>query len=115
MSSIGTFALFSIIFGILVARIEQINYRIMIFTSKGLAPIQPFGPINTFDGLIMKCVYECHYEHEEKWTRRHIMGSWECFWSSSLICFILSAYTIAGSLYVYNTEPDTESEAKDKC
>eukprot|EP00826_Nyctotherus_ovalis_P065202 TRINITY_DN9580_c0_g2_i10.p1 TRINITY_DN9580_c0_g2~~TRINITY_DN9580_c0_g2_i10.p1 ORF type:complete len:266 (-),score=32.09 TRINITY_DN9580_c0_g2_i10:165-962(-) len=41
---------------------------------------------------------------QRSWLLKHIMDSWDIFWGSSLACFLLGAYVIAGSIYTYNTE-----------
>jgi len=43
---------------------------------------------------------------EYSWLLKNIMNSWDMFWASSLACFLLGAYAIVGSIYVYNAESD---------
>lgn len=40
------------------------------------------------------------------------MDSWDEFWAAGLGCFILGAYAIGGSIYVYNSETEAAEEEK---
>ena len=110
MSSILVFVIFSIIFGILVDRFEFINYEILNVV-KHTAEDKPTqkSQIKSIEDLVNNCLVDCKGDGEgdwKGWFKKHIMESWELFWSCSLMCFLLGAYSIGGSIYVYNNEED---------
>eukprot|EP00826_Nyctotherus_ovalis_P032348 TRINITY_DN2606_c0_g1_i2.p1 TRINITY_DN2606_c0_g1~~TRINITY_DN2606_c0_g1_i2.p1 ORF type:complete len:117 (-),score=25.04 TRINITY_DN2606_c0_g1_i2:18-368(-) len=104
---IATFVIFSIIFGILVDRFEHIleviNRRIT-FTSTDLGAAD-CNSLFIDECIVEQCVNWCYFLKEsentdssgllakEKWTRRHIMDSWDQFWGGSLVCFLPVSYT----------------------
>ena len=125
--SVLTFTIFAIVFGIILDQMEHINRIINRFVNFGNYRQNNLGDREnieslTFDECITEnCVYWCYTKVEyqsdeyqqlskEEWTRRHIMDSWDQFWSASLICFILGAYAIAGSVYAYNTSEEITKE-----
>ena len=116
MSSILVFVIFSIIFGILVDRFEFINHEILQIvytTTKTVNKPTQKSQIKSIEDLVNNCLVGCKGNEEgdweedwEGWIKKHIMESWELFWSCSLMCFLLGAYSIGGSIYVYNNEED---------
>jgi len=106
--AVVTFMVFSIVFAVLVDKFEHIleviNTKITFdridFTSD-------INPIFVDDAIVEKCIDWCYslpgsYEAKEKWIRRHIIDSWDQFWGGSLACFLLEAYVVGASIYVYN-------------
>eukprot|EP00826_Nyctotherus_ovalis_P050759 TRINITY_DN625_c0_g1_i5.p1 TRINITY_DN625_c0_g1~~TRINITY_DN625_c0_g1_i5.p1 ORF type:complete len:116 (-),score=11.03 TRINITY_DN625_c0_g1_i5:135-482(-) len=62
------------------------------------------------EGLILECIHWCHYNHDETWIKRYIMGSWEFIWTGSLIGSILGVYTLGGSIYANNVQKSSDYE-----
>ena len=58
----------------------------------------------------MTFVKDCegHCTTSNDWYIKHKDDSYQEFWGASLACFLLGAYTIIGSVYVYNTEGTVE-------
>eukprot|EP00826_Nyctotherus_ovalis_P062057 TRINITY_DN8910_c0_g1_i1.p1 TRINITY_DN8910_c0_g1~~TRINITY_DN8910_c0_g1_i1.p1 ORF type:complete len:222 (-),score=31.15 TRINITY_DN8910_c0_g1_i1:163-828(-) len=116
ITSILTYTIFAIVFGILTDRLEWINQEVEgvlpriidDITFKGYEAVL----LDSYTGIVKKCVYQCHHARELKWTKRHIMDSWDEFWAAGLGCFILGAYVIGGSIYVYNNEVEVVEEEK---
>ena len=109
--------IFAIVFGILTDKIENINILAEEIVNQDINQAY-FDTLSThpppapekYRDIVLKCLHSCHYENRLDWTRKHMMDSWEEFWGASLVCFILGAYAIAGSIYVYNNEPSNLPE-----
>ena len=115
--SIVTYVLFGVAFGILVDKIEHIleviNTKIT-FTDVDVISANYEAPFYD-EYLVRRCINWCHYfdinsqaiegqgiEAKKKWTKQHIMDSWDEFWGGSLAAFLLGAYVIGCSIYIYN-------------
>eukprot|EP00826_Nyctotherus_ovalis_P064869 TRINITY_DN9525_c0_g3_i3.p1 TRINITY_DN9525_c0_g3~~TRINITY_DN9525_c0_g3_i3.p1 ORF type:complete len:163 (-),score=32.31 TRINITY_DN9525_c0_g3_i3:63-551(-) len=49
----------------------------------------------------------------DNWYIKHRNDSYICFWSSSLVCFIIGAYQVGASIVVYNQAFDSPPEKKE--
>ena len=74
MAGVGTYLIFVILFPIIVERAHP---------------------------LVGACSSYCSTSSD--WYAKHYMESYEEFWGSSLVCFILGAYQIICAIYLHNT------------
>lgn len=58
-----------------------------------------------------ECTMHCKND-DYNWFDEHYNDSKAQFWGCSLVCFILGAYTIIGSVYLYNTVEVAEQDKK---